>query len=213
MIGLGIDKNGVNTLIVDAVFEQEGWDRKNDTPGEKLLLTAREAMASRFGGRLPTHAGIEGVPNNTPKLSLTRWMQGEKIEFTRNLTESNFYHQVRSLMVGLGVDKKRADELIVDVVFEQEDWPWRTDTAQQRLLLAARQSVALKFGGRIPRTSDIEGIARQTSEGFCLSLWLKSGEIKRRGYLFPQVRALLLHENYMAPEEADRLIAEASREE
>ncbi|OGQ05483.1 MAG: hypothetical protein A3F82_00245 [Deltaproteobacteria bacterium RIFCSPLOWO2_12_FULL_44_12] len=214
LVGLGKKREEVDFLVLNAVFEQEGWERTAETAQEKLLLAARELMALEFGGRFPgERMGIDGVSSQYAGRPLTRWLHGEKIIFKRgSIVAKSFYSQVKSLLLGLGRDRSEVDELIEAAIFEENGWERKDPSnARERLLLEARRSVTRNFGGKLPTLTNIKGISLQEKDT-ALTLWLNGKKVQHNYVLFTQIRALLIHEGFITPHEADRLIQEAQAE-
>ncbi|MBI4124625.1 MAG: hypothetical protein HY466_01665 [Deltaproteobacteria bacterium] len=172
---LGVDEERIETLVIDAVFEQEGWKKSAESAAEMLLLRAREEVALAFGGRIPL-CSVPGVPRQEGRSSLTSWIRGEPVVFSPNLPPRSFYGQITALLNATGMPKREIEMLVKEAVFEERGWAAETETAQEKLLLAAREGVALTFGGRLPIISKMEGIPNQ-NEPSSLTRWLKGEKI------------------------------------
>jgi len=196
LLGLGGDSQEVNSWIEGAIFAEQGWSRQATNPQERLLLEARLRVAERFGGDLPRDHGIEGVSIQNNQSALTRWLQGETVEYSINVLAQSFYSQVRSLLLGLGAEHQEVSSWIENTIFAERGWSLQATTPQERLLLEARRRVAECFGGILPRRPGIDGVSVQTVST-PLSRWLQQGEVDYSTKNTPisfysQVRSLLL---------------------
>ncbi|MFH0798669.1 MAG: hypothetical protein V2A66_00620, partial [Pseudomonadota bacterium] len=197
--GLGVEDRKNDQLIVDAVFEERGWAdaAATATAGERLLLEARRRVALKFGGVLPQDTGIEGVAGGQDNRGpLARWLARKDVVYSYTLSAKVLYTQVSALLKGLGVEDKKIDRLIIAAVFEERGWTDAAATAGERLLLAARRFVALKFGGVLPQDTGIEGVASGQDNRGPLARWLAGKEITysinlSAKYFYAQMRALL----------------------
>ena len=84
--GLGVAEAEVGRLIRAAVFEERGWAQEAQSSREILRLRAREVVADRFGGVLPTYPGVEGVREQNKNATLSRWLRGEEIGYSAGCT-------------------------------------------------------------------------------------------------------------------------------
>jgi hypothetical protein len=139
---------------------------------------------------------------------ITRWLKGKKLDYGKGA--QRFYNQVRALLKGLGISEKEIDEKIEAAVFEERGWEGEVKTRQEELLLTARKRVAQRFGGVLPQDTGIPGVSRQ-GERCALTSWIKEEKMDLDENLLPQVRALLIHEDFMSPEAADQLITDAKK--
>lgn len=179
LVGLGMDGERADSLIEAAVFEENGWESDTDSASARLRFKARCLVAQTFGGVLPTDVGIEGVPMQKAKARppLANWLAGGEIRFSKEISAKEFYMQVRSLLVGLGMDEKDADLLIEAAVFEQNGWENDAVSASAKLSLEARRLVARKLGGVLPQKSVLEGVPAQPKKTSPLRRWLTEGDI------------------------------------
>ncbi|MFO1519382.1 MAG: hypothetical protein U1F57_06960 [bacterium] len=208
--GLGVSEGETDEKIEAAIFEERGWKREAVTAQEELLLLARKKVAQRFGGVLPKDGGGEEVGQQSEQSPLTRWLKGKKVEYSDKCIPRFFYSQVHVLLRSLGVSKRDIDEKIEAAIFEERGWEKEASTAQERLLLLARKKVGQRFGGLLPGRgrSGIEGLPPQ-HEKLPFTRWLNGKKRDLDKNLVPQIRALLIHENFMSPQEVDQLIGEA----
>jgi superfamily II DNA or RNA helicase len=182
--------------LIHHFFMREAWPDTADSKQGELLLLARQGIAQRFAGPLPTReTGIENVTPQGENTPLNRWLKGEKIEYSKSCTPHFFYGQIRALLKGHGVPDTEIEEKIKDAIFEERGWGQEAKTAQDELLLKARKGVARHFGGALLKDSGIPGVASQ-GEGSFLTRWLRGEQIKYGKGSSPQVsydqiRALL----------------------
>ena len=123
---------------------------------------------------------------------------------------------MRALLVGLGVEANRADQMIEDAVFEEMKWNHDVSTAQERLLFETRCLLARQHGGRLMARSEISGVPGQNKRAF-LTPWLGGKKLEpSRGLStknsYDQIRALLVGLK-METAQIDLLIEEAIFEE
>jgi hypothetical protein len=137
-----MEEGETDRLIRDAVFEEQIWPPKANTAPEKLLLQAREALAMKFGGVLPVLHGLPGVFPNSFKAPLSRWLKGEQNGEAARYP-AVFYSQVRHFLLGLGKTPQEADSLIIAAIFEERGWKTQATTEADRLLLKAREKIAV----------------------------------------------------------------------
>ncbi len=210
LLGLtGTGETQALSLIEAAIFEAHpNWPRQATNAREQLLLVARKRAAQKFGGELPWDIG-ENLPKQKPHSTLTRWIKGEEIKLGIGLSPLEFYSQVRELLKVTGMAEKEIDILIERAVFEDHpDWPTQANNAQERLMLAVRRVLAIKFGGVLPR--EIAGLPKQGPKS-ALTRWFNR-ETDLRSAPTDQIYSSLTYEGCFSPEIARRLIDEALAE-
>lgn len=211
--GLGMPSSRADRLISEDVFERNGWPLNADTAAERLRLATRKYVALNLGGVIPEETGLPGVPTQVKMSTLTRWLQGEAIEFNNGKsTPYRLYSQVRALLQGLGAPTKEVDVWIRDTVFEERGWSLENGTAQGRLLNAARELVALRLGGVLSTQAELSGVSPDI-QGNPLTHWLNEGKLSFYGKATPQrfygLLRDLLSQLGMEPSRINTLIEEA----
>ncbi|MDO8527991.1 MAG: DEAD/DEAH box helicase family protein [Deltaproteobacteria bacterium] len=195
-------------LIEEAIFEEQGWKKEDNTDQKRLLLETRKRVAIHFGGKLLKNMGDE-LPRQRETAPLTQWLKGEKIQFSFQLTTKEFYRQVRVLLTAhLKMEEKEALAFIEEAIFEEQDWGKEDDTAQKRLLLETRKKVARHFGGRLSIDTGLPGLSKQPK---CrpLTRWIQGDTIPLTESLLTQIRALLeMPGTTLTPADIDRLLDE-----
>lgn len=210
--GLGLDSSDIDGKLEAAIFEEQGWPMEASNKQEALLLLTRKKVAQHYRGRLPQQPGISGVSLQGPKSILTRWLNGEEIQYGR-FTPKAFYDQIQILLEGLGLGSGEANNMIEEAIFEEQGWSMEASNKQEELLLLARKKVAKQFGGRLSIIYNvIDGIVSASVKS-SLDAWLQGSSEDMTDRLAPRIRALLTHEYFMSAEEADRLIAAAKEED
>jgi hypothetical protein len=182
--GVGYAAEDVDRWIQETVFEEQGWGRGDSTARERLVLSARERVALRFGGILPSDPGIEGVPSQGLISPLSVWLREGQFQFRGPFAPVEFYAQVKALLRGLGVEEKEGEGLLEDAIFEEQGWSHEVGSAQERLLLVARRGVASRFGGIFPTFAGIEGVPTQNQKS-ALYRWLEGERMQFFGYFSP----------------------------
>jgi len=207
---LGVREGEADRLVREAVFEEQNWRQKAGTAPERLLLKAREGLALKFGGVLPVLHGLPEVFPNNSKSPLTRWLKGEQNGVAARYP-AIFYSQVRHLLHGLGTSPEEIDSLILAAVFEEQGWKREAKTPEEILLRMAREKLALRYGGHLPAHFSIEGVSIQAPASL-LTRWLRGEEIVLSESLLSQIRAFLIHEDFLSETDADRLFADLKKE-
>jgi hypothetical protein len=195
------------------IFGRMEWSTEPVDARERLLFEARGAVARWFGGVLPVDTGITGISAQMAKSSLTRWLRGDELRYSQRLSPSLFYTQIRSLLVGLGMDTDEIGDLIEEAVFEEREWEADNATACGRLLHTARREVARRFGGVLPGDTGIEGVSQQGNRAV-LTRWIngRDEQLRYHAQFYSQVSALLIGCG-MPPSDAAALISAARAEE
>jgi len=214
--GFGMAETEIDSLIEAAVFEERGWDKTAATAKARLLLEARRRAAARFGGVLPRDTKIGGVPAQNRDTPLTRFINGEGIDYNKNMTPDSLYSQLRLFFRGFGMAETKIDSLIEAAVFEERGWDKTAATAKARLLLEVRRRVALRFGGVLPNDTKIDGVKTQV-KGSTLTRFINGEGIDYNNRMTPdslysQLR-LFFRGFGMAETEIDSLIEAAVFEE
>jgi superfamily II DNA or RNA helicase len=106
--GLGVSLKEIESNIEGTIFEEQGWPLKAENPQEELLLLVRTKVAKHFGGTLSFATGIEGVSWQSNKGALTRWINGEKKDFDKNL-----FSQIRALLTHEGFKTPEEVEALI----------------------------------------------------------------------------------------------------
>lgn len=211
LTGMGEDPQQVVSWIEAAVFAERGWNPTADNPRDRLLLEARRRVAERFGGLLPRDSGLD-VPAQNTHSPLSRWLDGQPLEFSIHYPAQHFYSQVRALLVALGASTKEIDPWIEASVFTERGWNPTASNSQERLRLEMRRRIAIRFGGVLPSDPGIAGVARQNAEAF-LTRWLEGASVEHsravsRQAFYSQVRCLLAGLGVDVAE-GDRLVEDA----
>jgi hypothetical protein len=206
LLGLEMEGAKVEELIEAAVFAEQGWMREASDPRDVLLLAARRAVAREYGGVLPHNPGL-GLSPQSRKVPLTRWLWGERLEYSTNLRPQLFYDQVRKLLSGLGVEEAKVEEMIEAAVFTEQDWKRGASDPRKVLLLTARRAVARQFGGVLPANPGL-GLPPQYRKA-ALTLWLKGEKKDVDENLLPQIRILLCEGSRTDSTEIESMITAA----
>jgi len=126
---------------------------------------------------------------------LGRWLAGEEIRYSTANNPNIFYSKIRSLLGELGSDSMETRTLIRQAVFEERAWPREASDPRGQLLLRVRELVADRWGGEIPVSTGILGVAPQTDMA-PLTRWLSGEELQYTSKntaqsFYAQIRALL----------------------
>ena len=200
----------IDSLIEAAVFEERGWDKTAATAKARLLLEARRRAAARFGGVLPRDTKIGGVPAQNRDTPLTRFINGEGIDYNNRMTPDSLYSQLRLFFRGFGMAETEIDSLIEAAVFEERGWEETAATAKARLLLEARRRAAARFGGVLPQGTKIGGVPVQYRNSL-LTRFINGENVKYNEVFYQQIRSFLIGTG-LPSTEVDTIIQEANQE-
>lgn len=174
----------IDALIEAAVFEERKWSKAVKTAREKLRHEARRVVARAFGGVLPTHPPIDGLPKQDIKAALWRWLE-EPITWDKILSSHRLYGQIRCLLEYGGLEAPVIEGLISTAIAE--------DIADEVPLRHEANGVVIRlFGGRLPRNRRrISARIPSQSKDARLTEWLEGRSAVMTPRLQRQIRALI----------------------
>lgn len=114
----GIQEAEIEKLVIEAVYELQGWKNDPTTADGRLKAAVRNRIALRYGGQLPLDPKIPGLKRqkrdrnggSSRTSPLIRWIRGDEPNFYHSSTRRDFEEQVRILALALGVSKGLIDQ-------------------------------------------------------------------------------------------------------